>query len=60
MPVSEVCHVDGVVWSVLRYFVFCESVLVVARNLTAEALRYDMHCQKISQFYLHTHAFIHK
>jgi len=30
------------------------------KSLIAEALRYGMHCQGISQFYLHMHAFIDK
>jgi len=30
------------------------------KNLAAEALRYGTHCRGISQFYLHTHAFIHE
>jgi len=30
------------------------------RNLTAKALKCGTHCRGISQFYLHTRAFVHK
>jgi len=37
-----------------------KKVIHLVKNLTEKALRYGTRCRGISQFYLHTHAFMHE